>query len=165
MTSNLVVSGTTLAMNGDRFRCVATNGFSSDTTSNAATLSVITAAKAAWLQNHFTSAELADSNISGDNADPDFDMINNFYEYSFDLDPKLGQGNFLTPELVDGKLRLVFQAPRDELDYKVEGSTALQSWSTQGVTIQQVGTEVTATYDPPGGTKGFLHIVVTPKAP
>jgi len=48
----------------------------------------VTMPYAAWKTAHFTSAELADSTISGDMADPDHDGIPNLLEYAFGLDPK-----------------------------------------------------------------------------
>jgi hypothetical protein len=46
---------------------------------------------AAWKQAHFTAAELADPNISGDNADPDGDSFVNSAEYIAGTDPRNGQ--------------------------------------------------------------------------
>jgi hypothetical protein len=46
---------------------------------------------AAWKQAHFTAAELADPNISGDNADPDGDSFANSAEYIAGTDPRNGQ--------------------------------------------------------------------------
>lgn len=42
----------------------------------------------AWAAAHFTAAELADSNISGENADPDGDTLTNRQEFLTGTDPK-----------------------------------------------------------------------------
>lgn len=48
-------------------------------------------AYAAWKQTHFTAAELADPNISGDAADPDGDTFVNSAEFIAGTDPRNGQ--------------------------------------------------------------------------
>ncbi|MBI5770408.1 MAG: immunoglobulin domain-containing protein [Verrucomicrobia bacterium] len=51
-TATLTVAGTTTAMSGDQFRCVATNGVSPAATSNAATLTVNSVATAPTITVH-----------------------------------------------------------------------------------------------------------------
>lgn len=46
-----------------------------------------------WQQGNFTSAELTNSAISGDTADPDGDGVPNLMEYAFGLNPKIANSS------------------------------------------------------------------------
>jgi hypothetical protein len=68
-------------------------------------------AYAAWKQTYFTAAELADPNISGDNADPDGDTMSNSAEFIAGTHPRnaqsyLGVGAIVT----DTGAGLIFEA-------------------------------------------------------
>jgi hypothetical protein len=68
-------------------------------------------AYATWKQAHFTAAELADPNISGDNADPDGDSFPNSAEYIAGTDPRNGQSYLgLGAVMMDTGAGLVFDA-------------------------------------------------------
>jgi len=90
----------------------------------------------AWRDRHFSAAELADSAISGDHANPDGDDAVNVLEYATGSDPKLSDnnhaptGSFVTVEgqsyfaLTFRRLLLGY-----ELNYVVEASNDLLAWS------------------------------------
>jgi hypothetical protein len=61
-----------------------------------------------WRADHFTAAELADPAVSGDDADPDGDGLNNLFEYAIGTDP-FGAG-------VDGRFTADL-APDNGADY------------------------------------------------
>ena len=46
-----------------------------------------------WQKDHFDDGELSDPNISGPNADPDGDGLDNLFEYGMGLDPKVPDNN------------------------------------------------------------------------
>ena len=85
-TATLSINPVALAMNGDQFQCMASNGVPSDVTSNAATMTV-EAAYAHWSKNYFTTQQLADPTISGAAAMPQKDGMANGLKYFFDVDP------------------------------------------------------------------------------
>lgn len=90
-----------------------------------------------WIGKHFTADELADSNISGFNADPDYDGLTNLLEYALDLKPKSTDITGL-PEAgssgTDWTYTYTRPAERPDLTYEVEMSTDLTNWTTVGVT-------------------------------
>ena len=90
----------------------------------------------AWRAKYFSTSELADPAVSGDDADPDGDGIPNLIEYASGTNPRVpneapklvaslsasGGG----PSLVVSFRRLLLAY---ELDYNLEASPDLQSWS------------------------------------
>jgi len=110
-----------------------------------------------WRFGHFTSAELGNPAISGDQADPDFDRMRNLLEYALNLNPT-GSNNVSglwgTIESVAGSESFVvrhtrLKNPRD-IDYFVEVSTDLATWNsgpafTQEIDAQDDGNGVTET--------------------
>jgi N-acyl-D-amino-acid deacylase len=90
----------------------------------------------AWRARYFSASELADPTVSGDNADPDSDGIPNLLEYASGTDPrtsnappKLAASVNATsgqPSLVVCFRRLLMAY---ELNYNLESSTDLLSWS------------------------------------
>ena len=94
-------------------------------------------AKTQWLQANFTTTELADPSISGDNADPDHDGIVNELEYAFGSDPKIPSPALPQPQLsADGaQFVLELSAQRSsELSYTVQASTDLKNWAPIALT-------------------------------
>jgi hypothetical protein len=116
---------------GAKFRTVATNSAGS-ATSNAATLTVVSPAVAAlntWRGQHFTTAQLADSSISGPTADPDGDGLANLLEYALDLNPLTANAGVPATALdADGRLTLTFLRARADLTYEVLASDDLGTW-------------------------------------
>lgn len=131
----------TAAMNGDQFRCVASNNLGT-TYSNAA-LVTVTETLDSWSHEHFTAEELLDPAISGPNADPDGDGFANLLEYALGLDPRAAATDGL-PEIgvVATDLAYTYTRPvgRSELTYSVQFSTNLTSWTSEGVTHELVST-------------------------
>ncbi len=83
-----------------------------------------------WKFNAFSGAELANSNISGDNADPDSDSMANLLEYAFNLNPK---GSNTSP-VVAGEnsgylsLSVAKNSAATDLTWSAEVSPNLSDW-------------------------------------
>ncbi len=131
----------TAAMNGDQFRCVASNNLGT-TYSNSA-LVTVTETLDSWSHEHFTAEELLDPAISGPNADPDGDGFANLLEYALGLDPRAASAAGI-PEMSATETEWVFTytrpAARGDVTYAVEFSTNLTSWTSEGVTHELVST-------------------------
>jgi len=128
----------------------------------------------AWQESAFTAAELADSTISGDNADPNRDGIPNLMEYALGLAPKSSssQGRPSTSwQVVAGKhyLTLTFTdlSNLTDITYGVEASSDMQTWQTgsaaavrmdNATTNQAVYRDLTAIEDAP---RRFMRLRVT----
>lgn len=148
-TDSFYVTGTGISltirplatMDGDEFRCVASNNLGT-TYSDAAMLTVIETLDS-WALEHFTEEELLDPAISGPNADPDGDGFANLLEYALGLDPRAAATSGL-PEIgtANGELIYTYTRPvgRSELTYTVQFSTNLTSWTSEGVTHELVTT-------------------------
>ncbi len=105
-----------------------------------------------WRFTRFTTAELADSTISGDSADPDADGQPNLLEYALDAEPKTADNTTHAPTVavVADRLTLTYTRPTSstsDLTYAVEWSGDLQTWST-GANV----TETVSTTDNGNGT-------------
>jgi hypothetical protein len=111
----------------------------------------------AWRAKHFTSGELADPTVSGDNADPDGDGLANLLEYANGVDPRTSSpaprltaafdSEGTEPQFVVSFRRLLLA---HEIDYTLESSDDLKSWSsvsaeTSERTLNQDGTVTTQT--------------------
>jgi hypothetical protein len=90
---------------------------------------------ASWQALKFTSSELANSAISGPNADPDHDGVSNLMEYALGLEPKSFSASglpVLGQQQVGGKnyLTLTFPKPRviGDVQYTVLVSDDLATW-------------------------------------
>jgi len=127
-----------------------------------------------WLQNNFTSDQLANPAIVGDSAAPAGDGIPNLLKYALGL-PPLENAQSLLPQVTvnNGILSLSFSAAQTDLIYKVEVSSDLINWGGEGAygqilspVIQMNGNIETAFYDltsNPG--PAFMHVVVSPPPP
>ncbi len=151
---------------------VMVSNLAGDVTSAAATLTVNSAFQT-WRDQQFTAQQLLDDSISGQNADPDFDVYSNLLEYALGLNP-LAQSFSEFPVLTVSENGCVFTykrpANRRELTYSVEGSTTLvpSSWSADDVTNERItqGNEETwqATYQGSSGVF-FMRLRVAISAP
>jgi len=165
VTNNgLGVANTTVAMNGDQFRCVVRYMVGATpmmTTSSAATLSVISQFQA-WQNSNFTPAQLGDPTVSGPLATPAGDGISNLMKYALNLQP-FTNCTTLIPHPTRGAntLTMSFQATHSDVTYVVQVSSGLQSWTTTGVMINTVGQTITATYDTTGQPQSFMRLMVT----
>jgi hypothetical protein len=145
-------------------------------TSADATLAVA-ASFAGWQIANFTTAELGNPAISGPLAVLGPDGASNLLKYAFGVAPRAAipaTAQTLTPPAVAGspaEWTLVYRRPanRPDLDYAVESSTTLVSWSTTGIVHERI-----ATADPDGqetwrgrvttsAPRLFLHLRVTEK--
>ncbi len=124
-----------------------------------------------WRAVNFTVGELAQPEVSGPNADPDYDGIDNATEFALGLGPKTANGDPLTA----GKLR------QDNVEYltltytvqkgrvftaTVEKTTDFLIWNTTGVVTEQMTEDAsTVTYRAkipvPNGSVVSLRLKVT----
>jgi alpha-L-rhamnosidase len=122
--------------------------------------------KTQWLQTNFTTAELADPAISGDNADPDHDGIINEFEYAFGSNPKISSPALLQPQLSADHTQFLVSLPalRSELDYTVQASMDLKNWTTVALasTISNNIPWLTARLNVQPNQCGFLRLAVVP---
>jgi hypothetical protein len=172
VTDNSVFSGATTATlsldspgyeyNGSRFRCVATcAGAQAISTSARLDLRAI---PDSWLSTYFNATERANAAISGDLADPDRDGLVNLLEYAFAFNPEADSSAVMPKiERAGGNVKLVFPVPRATLNYTVQKSTNLSTWSTSGITLSTSAGKITATVPLSSGPETFLRIVVTPQ--
>jgi N-acyl-D-amino-acid deacylase len=89
-----------------------------------------------WKPRHFTKAELANTGVSGDDADPDGDGIPNLVEYASGLNPKKADVGLrpVTPTLHEtaGEIYVTVSVRRlllaNEVSYNLEISDDLDRW-------------------------------------
>lgn len=90
---------------------------------------------AAWVSGsgHFTTAEQADPNVSGENADPNGDGLSNQLSYALGLDPRSSSGaTGQRLEPIEGGYRFVYTRAKNVVGrFSVETSPSLElnSWS------------------------------------
>jgi hypothetical protein len=98
----------------------------------------------AWRFAHFTTAELADSTIGGDAADPDADGLPNLLEYALGADPKTADLPTIAPVVGTAADRLTLTYTRPvaitDVAYTVEWSADLQTWTTGATATETLGT-------------------------
>ena len=101
----------------------------------------------AWRLAKFTSAELMDSSVIGNDADPEGDGIKNLLEYALGLEPKSSEPSALLPGVYFEKiggfdyLGLRYRRPlygRPGLTYNVQVSSDLQTWSSGPTSTTEV---------------------------
>lgn len=88
----------------------------------------------AWKAANFTSAELLDPTISGDNADPDGDGRVNILEYALGSNPHVSDAKSVNEPMgtvIDGKLTIAYtrNVAAEDLIYFVEVSSDLATWT------------------------------------
>ena len=82
-----------------------------------------------WLLNN---GYPMDTNL---NDDPNGDGVKLLMAYALNLNPRRNPGGGLPkPELDSANLSITFFGDRDDITYRVETSTGLQTWTTTGVT-------------------------------
>ena len=155
----------TLAANNGNYTFTFVNG----------TLTITALTYASWKAQVFSSAEQADSAISGVGADPDYDGIVNLLEYAFDLDPRSANRSGLpTSSLltVSSQRHLAITFTRSkvtsDLTYAVQASADLGSWSAatpvEVSAVDNGDTETVTTRDATtvaSATRRFLRVSVT----
>ncbi|HEY1121571.1 MAG TPA: GDSL-type esterase/lipase family protein, partial [Haloferula sp.] len=130
---------------------------------------------ATWQAARFSESQLDDSNVSGENADPDQDGIVNLLEFFAGFDPLVQQGNFMssgkvTVAGVDYYTITYPRAPGTGLAGVPEVSTDLQVWNSGATWIEKTANadpdvlqQVTARSRAAIGSAGkeFLRLKVT----
>ncbi|HBJ87638.1 MAG TPA: hypothetical protein DDZ88_28030 [Verrucomicrobiales bacterium] len=121
-----------------------------------------------WAGYFLKNRSLADQ---AKNADPDGDMLNNFAEFAFNLDPNKGSSpneyavGSLATNVLDGKkylmISFVRRIERNNIHYVVAVSDNLTSWDRTQTQIQQYGA---ATPNPDGVTETVIFRVLADPA-
>jgi hypothetical protein len=129
---------------------------------------IVTANYDSWRLEHFTGPELADANLSGPNAVYGQDGLPNLVKYALGLNPKVNATSGLpevTTAATDWVYTYVRPAERADLNFEVEVSTNLTTWTTVGVTHTRtvVGSTETwqATYPLGAATNCYFRLRVT----
>jgi len=136
-------------------------------TSQVATLTVnlsMVTGFAAWQQTNFTSGQLADTSISGPDATPAGDGVPNLVKYALGIPPFTSQPLFAF-SMQGGEGVLAYNRPASVLDvlYRLEVSTDLMAWTTNGVVQTVVGTtnglqEWQGTFSGPASNNRFFRL-------
>lgn len=132
----------------------------------------VTTTLAQWKQAKFTTNEMNNAAISGDNADPDGDGIRNELEYLMGLEPKTADPVTRQPRaaIVGNFFTLTFDRYRFSADrtLEVEFSSDLSSWNTYWPNVElsnivNNGLTETVTYRSPlpaGAGQEFLRLKI-----
>ncbi|MEY4489552.1 MAG: hypothetical protein RIQ79_2060, partial [Verrucomicrobiota bacterium] len=137
----------------------------------------VSSAFSTWQASNFTPLEVANSAISGDNADPDADGLNNLLEFAFGLAPKSTDATGKPTSAVQNisgsdYLTLTFRrrAPALDLAYAVQTSGDLTgAWTANAVQVGSAtsngdGTETVTFRDSStlaaGNQKRFLRVQI-----
>jgi hypothetical protein len=122
-----------------------------------------------WRSYWFTAAELANPAISGPEADPDRDGMANLLEYAFNSNPK--QAKSAHRPLVQTEaagLSIIYTKVIEatDLDYTVEESTALTTWTSSAVESEVLADDgrlqtIRLTLSAGGGPAKFLRVRAT----
>jgi len=133
-----------------------------------------------WKYENFTEAEVTDSLLTGNDADPDFDNLNTIFEYGFGNDPKAhdAPGSYSSTIVNEGGsdyFAMTFRRRKNSLDlsFLVEVSSDLANWTPAGTLVGDPvdngdGTEtVTIREDVPASQNaprfGRISIIVGPQ--
>ena len=128
---------------------------------------------AAWQEQNFSPAQLADETVSSPGAMPAGDNVSNLVKYAFDLSPltPVTQRDLFGSDLIDGDLVLIYHERTDVQDvgYTVEFSQDLITWVEGEAFLEEIGrvavgsnlAQVTVRAAlPAGAAKGFLRLKV-----
>jgi hypothetical protein len=130
-----------------------------------------------WLNRHFGPAEIDDPLISGPGADANGDGRSNFNHYAFGTDPRApADASDAQPNIAfDGvslELTYRFRDPALDLEFIVEVSSDLRSWSDAAIEIVRSATSdgittATVSVEVPGEGKEnrrFVRVATKPKS-
>lgn len=177
-TATLTVSNVTLAMSGDQFQCVASNGVLPNATSNAAILTVITGYDA-WAASVFGQLS-SNLSVSGPAATPQNDGTPNALKYLCDINPSVPMSAASWAALpavgtvtVSGTqyLTLTFRQNQNipGLTLSTQTSTDMVAWQTVTPNLTQTTGTDPSTGDPliqigvqtTGESKMFIRLQIT----
>lgn len=133
-TGALTVTATSVAMSGDLFRCVASNG-ATPAASNEAALEVIAAIA------NYSDWAAVNGVTGGASDDPSGSGVSNFARYAFDLAATGPVGAPASISVVavgaEKRLQIAFtrRASATDLTYVIEASSDLSNWSEQVATV------------------------------
>ena len=116
-----------------------------------------------WRTWQFNASELTDPAISGDDADPDHDGLNNVAEYAFGLDPHVPGVVPMRVEVVEGRLTVTVRKYDGAPDAEIFGESASDlsgPWSSQDVESELFWPETTLRERAQGSGTRFLRIRV-----
>jgi hypothetical protein len=101
----------------------------------------------AWLRANFTAAQLTNSLVSGDAADPDHDGLPNLLEYALGLSPKIADANPFFPAMANGVFTMTYPQANSATDVSlaVEWSPDLKNWFAGAAYVQQISVVAQAT--------------------
>lgn len=102
----------------------------------------------AWQETYFTAAQLADSSVSGPQANPSGDGVSNLLKYAFSSDPMVADRSALPQTAIEnGALTLTYTVNKiaTDLTYTVEVSSDMVTWNsgTAYTTLPEVVTDGT----------------------
>lgn len=94
-----------------------------------------------WRRANFTTTELANPQISGDNADPENDGLPNLIKYALGLSPKTAYTNVFNPSVQNGYFTLTYPEATAAVDVSIalEYSTDLKTWQSGPAYFEQAG--------------------------
>ena len=100
-----------------------------------------------WLRANFTAAQLTDTTISGDTADPASDGLPNLMKYALGLNPNTADANPFGPVITNGILTLSYPLSKSAVDVSLITlwSTNLTTWlpATNYFQVVNVADQVT----------------------
>jgi len=112
----------------------------------------------AWKDGHRIATD------APEDEDSDDDKIPLFLEYALDLNPRhVSTGGLPRVDYADGQVILRYFRARNDLQYQVEESADLNTWSPVGVVQEAdvLGLFITAALDLPASGRHFLRLVVS----
>jgi len=157
-TATLTVSNSTLAMSGDQFQCVLSNGFPPSATSSTGLLTVQTG-YTHWASSFFTTQQLSNPAISGLSATPQNDGVMNALKYLCDINPSVPMAvadraalPVVGAQTISGTQYLTLTYRQNQtlsgVTVTVQTSLDLQSWQTVTPDSNQTIATDPATGDP-----------------
>jgi hypothetical protein len=100
-----------------------------------------------WRRASFSTAALADTNVSGDGADPDHDGLPNLLEYALGLSPTTADATPFVCTVTNGVFRLTYpqSLAATDVTLAVEWSPDLQTWQAGSGYVQTASVVYQAT--------------------
>ena len=144
-TTNTPASGSTFPL-GTTTVTVTASDAAGNSASDTFTVTVTPAVESfeSWAAGNFTEAELADPSISGPQATPANDGLNNLLKYALGLPPHTPSVSGVELEQTGPTWTFTYRRPaeRPDISYAVEvcADPTDGSWTTSGVTHTRIGT-------------------------